>query len=128
MRYFLYALLLSAATLAGAQVKGTIDFTQPLHGLDGKPILLTAEKNSPAATLGDVAVNALESVTDQDRGLTGQVKFQRDELARHIYGNKHAVLSIEDVSLIKDRIGQVYGPLVVGAAWPLLDPSMKAEN
>ena len=49
----------------------------------------------------------------------------RDELARKIYKNAHAALSPDEVSTIKDRIGKVMGAPIVGASWPLLDPTLR---
>jgi hypothetical protein len=57
--------------------------------------------------------------------LTGKAKFELDDLARRVYRNKSAVLSPEDQTLLKDRIARLYGPLVVGVAWRLIDPTVK---
>lgn len=102
-----------------------IDFTQVLRGFDGKPINVGDAAHPKDLTLGDACVGALETPLDADRPDTGEVKFKRDQLARKIYGAKGAELHPEDLALIKERIGKVYGPLVVGAAWPLLDPLEK---
>lgn len=102
-----------------------IDFTQSLLTLDGKPAKASTEKDAPALTLSDVAVNSLEATVESDRGLSGEKKFAMDALARKLYKNSHCVLSVEDLALLKSRIGIVYGPMVVGDAYRLLDPSVK---
>jgi hypothetical protein len=99
-----------------------IDFTKVLTGFDGK-LIVTSDKNSEKLTLGAVCVNALEISLDEDRGASGQQKFEADQLARKIWGKNDAVLKAEEIALLKTRIGKTYGPLVVGAAWRLLDPA-----
>ena|SRR5579863_1114841 len=114
------------AISAGAQPPAarTIDFTRVLHGIDGKPILdKDPLSGTPVQiTLGDVAVNALYAQTPQDQNLSGVDKFKLAQLAVKIYKNKAAVLTADQIATIKDRIGKVYGALVVGESWKLLDP------
>ena len=125
-KVFTIAILLAGSVMAFTQTAPRhIDFTQVLTGLDSRPILNTDAKPPAAFTLGDVAVNALENQIDEDRNLAGSVKFDRDQLARKIYHAKAAILTAEEIALIKERIGKLYGPLIVGAAWPLIDPAMK---
>ena len=107
---------------AYAQDRG-INFTTVLHGFDGKAI--TGPDGKTSLTLGDVAVGALETPIEEDRNMAGSEKFKRDQLARKIYGAKSVELSVEEVALVKERIGKVYGPIVVGPAWSLLDPTNK---
>ena len=105
------------------------DFTQKLIGVDGKPITITDKgKDGQALTLGEVSVMSLEASLDEDRTATGIDKFKRDQLARKIYGQKDVVLSVEEVTLIKERIGKAAIPPVVGAAWPLLDKSLVEKD
>lgn len=110
-----------------AQNPHKIDFTQALTGMDGKP-MPSNDPKSPTVTLGDVAIMALEALLEEDKGMTGADKFKNDELARKVYKAKAATLSVEDIALIKMRIGKVYGPSVVGAAWRLLDPSTASPD
>ena len=106
-----------------------IDFTQVLTGVDGKTINYSEAKAAGDAkapspmTLGDVALVALESALEEDRTMPGADKFRLDDLARRLYKNKDVVLPVEDIATIKTRIGKAFGPLVVGAAWRLLDPA-----
>jgi len=52
---------------------------------------------------------------------TGMKKMEKEELARKIYQNDSVDLTIEQVKLIKDRIGEMYAPIVVGQCWRLLE-------
>ena len=104
-------------------VKKGIDFTQVLVGIDDKPIIPKGE--TQPMTLGDVCVNALETPTDSDHTMPGADKFKLDQLARKIYQNANADLTVEELATLKDRVGKLWGPLIVGAAWRLLDPAQK---
>ena len=126
-RVFVLVVLFSLMAVAAGnkpQPK-TFDFTQALLGLDGKAIQRGEPGKLVSMTLGDAAVEALETITEDDRGLSGAKKFERDQLARKVYGQKTVVLSVEELALIKERVGKVYGPLVVGSVWRLLDQSIK---
>ena len=115
-----------------------IDFTQTLQGPtgenltnctkfeddDSKKKCLQTEK----VTLGDIASVALETMMVKDQSIDPKVKFDRDILARKIYKNAHATLSVDEIKTIKDRIGEVYGPGQIGATWPLLDPTLTAPK
>jgi hypothetical protein len=101
-----------------------IDFTQTILGIDGKAIL-ELPSGGPPLTLSEVAVTALVTMTADDQRMPGIEKFKLDVLARKVYNNKSAELSAEEIATIKDRIGKVCSPPIVGAAWRLLDPAQK---
>jgi hypothetical protein len=141
MKKVLLALLLST-TPAFA---GSIDFTQLLIGVDGKALFQGGDDCLPQPadkpplipgrtcsksdlSLSDVSVGALESMLESDRNEDAKKRFERDLLARKVYKQSAIVLSAEEVTLIKDRIGKAYGPSIVGAAWPLLDPSLTEKK
>jgi hypothetical protein len=121
----LFALLLFPAMALAQATPVHIDFTQKLTGVDGKPILMTDKPDSAAVTLGDVAIAALESPQADEPGTAASEKLAHDELARKIYHKKDAVLTLDEVKLIKDRIGKIYPAAFIGASWPLLDASSK---
>lgn len=101
-----------------------INFATTLKGIDGKELKDPAGK---ALTLADAAVTALTTITDDDRNATGEMKFRRAELAARVLAGTKS-LTVEELAQIKTLIGKVYGPVVIGAAWPLLDPSLKKEG
>ena len=137
----IFAVAVFATTAAAADQKQpdqipTIDFTAKLVGVAGKPITQAGDDCKPGdvvgkncsetpMTLGDASIISLEATTDDDRNVDAKKKFERDELARKIYKNAHAALSPDEVSTIKDRIGKVMGAPIVGASWPLLDPTLR---
>jgi hypothetical protein len=119
-----FVLLVLLAWHLQAQDARHIDFTKLLIGMDGNPVTFADAKGLPTPmTLGDAAVGALEVILEEDRQATGAAKFKLDELARKIYKKKDAVLLVEEVATIKERIGKYYGPMVIGPAWRILDPA-----
>lgn len=119
------ALTICLLLCAGA-IAQTVDFTAPLVGIDGKTLQQNpSDPKSPVVTLGDIAVNALETQTMDDQKMTGLDKFKLDQLAHKIYKSKAAEISPDEMTSIKDRIGKIYPQVYVGAAWRLLDPSLK---
>jgi len=55
--------------------------------------------------------------------MDGIEKARRYFLAIEIHTAKNQVeLSVDDIKLIKDEIGRVYPPLIVGQAYEILDP------
>jgi len=126
-----FSLTLVFAPLLMAQVSPIhIDATTKLKTYGNKIITTDGKPDSPAVTLGDVIVMALETPLTTDKDLTPADKFQHDALARKLYGSDgklktDVILTLDEVKLIKDRVGEAYGAQVIGAVWPLLDASEK---
>jgi hypothetical protein len=96
-----------------------VDFSTVLIGADGKPM----PNGDKKLTLGDVAGAALMSTLEEDKNSTGAEKYKLFKLAQKVVGNK-GPFTVEDMALIKARIGKAYGPGVVGPAFELLDPAL----
>ena len=97
-----------------------IDFSVPLKALSGEDI---KDGKGEAFTLRDAAVVVLDASFDEDKRLEGKEKYRLGSLAARIYGAKEPIaLEIDDLKLVKDRIGKAYGPRIVKEAWDLLDP------
>ncbi len=94
-----------------------IDFNQKLFNpFSGKAIPNSDQEDS---TLSDVAVQALTSQIGNEV-LDGATKFSYWELAKKI--NKVEVeLKVEEVALIKERIGKLFPPIIVGLSYDLLE-------
>ena len=125
-------------TVTQAPATPTIDFTRKLIGINGIPLWIGGPDCSDKAglvpgktcakqelTLSDVAVGALYAQLPEDQKDPPQKKLERDDLARKIYNKKAVVLSSEEISALKQRIGEAYNANIVGPAWRLLDPSVK---
>ena len=91
-----------------------INVLQKVMGLDGQEAV-------EAPTMRDVCVKALVELTRSDQEMSGKEKFEMGMLAQKIYQEDEPDLIVEDVSKLKDRIGKLWGPLVVAWAWNALD-------
>jgi len=94
-----------------------IDFSTVLLTVDGDRLV----DGGKPVTLKKIAVDALMAVTDDDKSITGEEKVSRYTLARKISANPDRSMKVEDVALIKKLIAKIYGPVVVGPAWAILD-------
>ena len=95
-----------------------LDTTKVLVNIAGESLKETVNSVEMDVILRTVVVNALLSPVEKD---TGMKKMEKEELARKIYQNDSVDLTIEQVKLIKDRIGEMYAPIVVGQCWRLLE-------
>jgi hypothetical protein len=103
-----------------------IDFTVQLTTIGGAPF--KDEKGQPSdIILGTVAENALLAPDSADT--TGEAKMKLFMLAVKLHEKhsdkfaKDVMLSVEELSLIKTKIGKFYPPAMVGATYMLLDPA-----
>jgi len=79
-------------------------------------------------TLAVIAMRALLAPYQDEQNLSGEDKFKRFALAMKIKDGGEVPVSAEDIALLKKLIGKLYTPLVVGRAFPLLDPSEKVAG
>lgn len=91
--------------------------------LSGGPIKGTNEKEP--FRLKDAAINVLTVLNDREV-VEPKEKYRRAELAERIYRADGEIdLSIDDLKLLKDLIGEKGSPLIVKQAWDILDPKTK---
>ena len=100
-----------------------IDFSQKLLDFQGKQIEVTGlNKDVILATLGNVSSGALLVVLEKDRNEGGKARYERWQLAGKIIKADGLVeLEAEEVTVIKERIGLMYGPIIIGPAYDLLE-------
>jgi len=103
-----------------------IDFTQVLKDLDGKPIrgkkIVEDGKvvGDEDATLRFICSDVLLAEL-QDEKSSGEDKIRRYELAKAIYNCDEMDLKVEDIALIKRRVGKIHFPLIVGITSEMLE-------
>ena len=106
-----------------------IDFNQPLLALDGKEIKTERGGEVTPCTLGHICVDALMAQSKEADSLSGEDKVRRYDLALVIYAaQKPLDCRVEDLSLLKQLIGALYSPLVVGQAWRMIDSKPVPSN
>lgn len=96
-----------------------IDLTAQILDLKGEAL-------DPPMTLRDVCTMALLSTLRDDDKLNGPQKADLFALALRMVDATEVDLKVEDVALLKDRIGRGYPPITVGRAYALLDPPAAA--
>lgn len=91
----------------------------PLVNMDGQVMKDNdGQGNAVDATLRMAIVNALLTPVQNEKGVDKVKKFN---LAQRIYGDDEVELTIEETGLIKERIGEVYAPVIVGQVWNILE-------
>ena len=95
-----------------------IDFSKELIGYDGEPL----KEGGKILTLAMICCNALMNQTEEDAKLPGEEKLRRFDLATVVYASKEPLdVKVEDISLLKTLVGKLYGPIVVGPVWKMLE-------
>jgi len=103
-----------------------INFATTLNALDGEPLEMQKSKQGPNVlmTLGAAVVEALLVHTDMDNQLSGTVKFARWKLAQKITEQTdegNVDVTIDEIKMMKDRVGEVCTAIVVGPAFLILE-------
>lgn len=96
-----------------------VDVSRNLVQMNGNPLMDTNEKGEAVeATVKTAIVNAVLSPVQNEKGID---KVKKYELAKRIYQVEGEIeLTPEEVVLIKDRVGELYTPLIVGQVLELL--------
>jgi len=122
----LLAVSLLAVAMMHAQDKTpvTIDFTQPLHTLEGTVILNADSKPPKPLTLSDIVVAALEADTPSEQQNPDRSdRIHRIKLAIAVLNNKSAKLTASDYGYLEDRIEKITPTIYLGPALKALDPT-----
>ncbi len=124
-----------------------IDVTQPLKSFSGESLEELERYDNPEfvsteetpdekvqfirkihITLRSVCINALRSVVDSDKNVSGVEKNKWFVLAMRLQKEDKPFLKHDEIAILKTRIGKVYGSEVVGRAYELLDPEEKPDK
>ena len=83
----------------------------------------TIKEGDEPFTFRNLAIRAIDMVIPEDQNMSIADKLLFDKLARKIMLNDAIDLTSQEVTKLKDRIGKVFPPLIVGQAIELLDPA-----
>lgn len=105
------------------------DFTKVLRSFDGGEAVEGVNKDDTPikTTLGSVCRKALLSQVHGEQNGTWEDQFRRHMIADRIQNNPRCDLTAEEITLLKERIARIYGPLVTGQCVELLDPGYAAK-
>lgn len=94
-----------------------VDVSNELKQLNGQPLMDNVNGEAVVVTFKDVIANALLSPVQKEQRVD---KIRKYELAKKVYDGGKVDLNEEEIKLIKDRVGDVYPPIVVGPVFELL--------
>lgn len=104
---------------AGFCMAIVIDFSVEMKDFEGQ--FINTPDGTPI-TIKRAAINALIAVYNDEPNLTGEDKIKRYSLAMRINNSSHTIeLQSEEIAIIKKLIAKMYGPLIVGQAWEILE-------
>lgn len=85
------------------------------------------KKDSRKATiLGDVIIEAMLGVLPEEKdSMSGQQKLDNFEIAQKAAKSGVVTFKVEEVAVIKERIGKFYFPNIVGPCWQILEGKKK---
>jgi hypothetical protein len=83
--------------------------------LEGRKVV---DENGAEVTLGHLSIQALMTPPTKDP-LTGEDKFRRYRIAERIFRGED--IDVSQAALVKEAVGAVMAPLVVGRVWELLE-------
>lgn len=92
-----------------------IDFSQKFKTLDGAPIEKPDGKGG--MTLASAAVDALLISTQE----SGEDKAKAYHLAMRVSNGGAQQVTVEEIATIKKKIGEAFGPIIVGPAFDMLE-------
>jgi len=95
-----------------------LNVTEKLKTFSGEVIKDNVNGEAVDADLRTALVNAILSPVQNE---TGMDKVKKYELAKRIHSKDEVELSKDDIELIKERVGELYVPLVVGQIFDKLD-------
>ncbi len=99
-----------------------INLNQTLKNFGGEVLKDNDGKgNVIDATLKNAIVNSLLAPLTQGKSEIGVDKVKKYELSRRIYEMDEIELTPEEIVLIKERVGEVFGAIVVGQVYNLLE-------
>ena len=90
----------------------------PLVNMDGQVMKDNdGQGNAIDATVKLAIVNAVLSPVQNENGVD---KVKKYELAKKVYASDEVDLNEDEIKLIKDRVGEMFPPIVVGQIYELL--------
>jgi len=92
-----------------------IKLNEVLKDIDGKTSLKLQNK---VMTLKDVSIQAILTPGKDERP---EQKYKNYEIFRKLSEGGEIDLSVEDISYLKRKIGELFPPLIMGQAWDILE-------
>lgn len=95
-----------------------ININQKLKNLEGTQLKNETGKD---LDLREVMLQSLLSMLEGDDRMAGGDKVKIWVISQKIHNSKDELeIDVEDLALIKERIGKMFMPIVVGQAWEMI--------
>jgi len=101
-----------------------IKVTDTVKSYDGKEVI----ENGQPLLLRTVFDTSLNNTIPGEDAMTSEQKAKAYQLTLKIYANNEVDLTLDDRTLLKERVGKVYNPLVFGRVSDLLEGSDKTTD
>lgn len=149
MRTTIIAAAILVSALPAVAQQHTIDFSAPITGLDGKPMMETDANGRPtdkALTLGMAVAQASMANLAEDKDAKPMDLFRLRQLGARLYESHEVTLTtaseckrnpsdllpsgstscltVPDRDKLKDRVARVWGGIVQYRVWLMLDPAL----
>jgi len=95
-----------------------INTKKVLVKFDGSPIQDVVNDKTTDAIVRDALVNSLMAPNEKD---SGAKKLEKYDLAMRIYKQDEVDLTAEEAATIKECVGKLFAPIIVGQIFKLLD-------
>lgn len=92
------------------------------------PVLNTAGEQVGDMTVRKAIIVAFQALHPDDENMTGEEKYSHFQIMQKVAKAPSVALSLQEKSIIKDRIGKVMTAIVVGRVWPILDESLVQQE
>jgi len=90
----------------------------PLEAFDGQVMKDNdGQGNAIDATVKMAIINGLLSPVQNENGVD---KVKKYELAKKVYASNEVDLDENEIKLIKERVGEVFAPIIVGQIYEIL--------
>jgi hypothetical protein len=95
-----------------------IDLDALILDLHGKPL---PNGGDASMTLGETIATAMIAIAPDDQSLSGDEKMRMFRLAQLAVKGGAQDIKTEDLAMLKTRVGKMYGPLIVGRVYDLIE-------
>lgn len=101
----------------------SLNLATVLAGLDGNPMKESDATDAKDATLRSVLLKAALVTLPGDDQMSADQKVGLALLTQRIYGDNAAEFTSEETTILKERVGKAFSPIVVLRIFELLDPA-----
>lgn len=104
-----------------------INVTQVILDMNGSPLMGPPAKKDAKPEPMTVRTACMQALLSTDEKQTGSHKFDCYRLATKILEEDTPMIEAQDIMLIKESVGKLFYPIVVGRVWDALELKTKPK-